>query len=143
MLEASKGLGNPFARRRLRPVSLKSFHVHGRADNVLDAVTSAGLVDVASERPLADAPVLDRALRLTIRASAVVAGHVLAAPVGLAGDRAEISSSPGRHVDAYVVTTSIVVLIHAVSIPCEPGKSSTRARASRKFTAEDICVGVG
>ena len=108
------------------------------ADDGLDLVAAARILQVARKRPLAHAPVLYGA----DAAVAAVALHRRIAPVRLSSHLTEVATGAARHVDAHVVRSGIIVPVYAVPIAGEAGQSHACAGAAGERTAIDVDVRV-
>ena len=108
------------------------------ADDGLDLVAAARILQVARKRPLAHAPVLYGA----DAAVAAVALHRRIAPVRLSSHLTEVATGAARHVDAHVVRSGIIVPVYAVPIAGEAGQSHACAGAAGERTAIDVEVRV-
>lgn len=108
------------------------------ADDGLDLVAAARILQVARKRPLAHAPVLYGA----DAAVAAVALHRRIAPVRLSSHLTEVAAGAARHVDAHMVRSGVIVPVYAVPIAGEAGQSHACAGAAGERTAIDVEVRV-
>lgn len=107
---------------RTPAVGLDGLHIDGRAIEILNLIASTSLLDVARKGPLANAPVLDLALRALI----VMTGHLRRTPIRLTGHAAEITTARRGQVDAYVMAPGIIDEGTAHAIPKVPSQGLTR-----------------
>ena len=117
-------------------IGVGGLHIDRRAIEVLYLITPPCLLDVAREGPLANAPVLDLALRALI----LMTWHLRGAPIRLTCHAAEVATAGRGEVDADVMTSGIINEGGTHAIPEVSGESLARGGAGLQLLTVNVRV---